>query len=309
MSENLEETRPWLRVEKDDCPVSTPQQAWIESSMKWFAGEFGTEPLLGGIVLPGPNLVSGYSGTKRQIGRLIAGVCSVMSVKPSDLIVEFFDLRELKDEQARRGRLAVGHYYVEDGRPVIGLDISEASDPHYLTAIIAHELGHVRLLGEGRITAARKDHERLTDLLTVYFGFGIFSTNAALRFRESARGFSVQPLGYLDERTLNAARNEGYSRLGYLTEAEFGYAMSCYAWLRGETDPDWAGHLDPGPRAHLRQGLRYLSRCAREGELPTTRTDGVPVTINMLRGSPVPGLHIPFPVFTRSTWPPGEGKR
>ncbi len=45
-----------------------------------------------------------------------------MSVKPSDLIVEFFDLRELKDEQARRGRLAVGHYYVEDGRPVIGLD-------------------------------------------------------------------------------------------------------------------------------------------------------------------------------------------
>ncbi len=45
----------------------------------------------------------------------------------------------------------------------------------------------------GRISADRKDHERLTDLLTVYFGFGVFTTNAALRFGETARGFSVQP--------------------------------------------------------------------------------------------------------------------
>ncbi|MFG2091133.1 MULTISPECIES: hypothetical protein [unclassified Spirillospora] len=304
MNEKLEETRPWLRVERDDCPVSTPQQAWIESSMKWFAGEFGPAPLSGGIVLPGPNLTSGYTGTSRQISRLITGVCTVMSVDPSELTVEFFDLRDEDDAQARKGRRAVGHYYVRDGRPVVGLDVSEASDADYLTAIIAHELCHVRLLGEGRITTERRDHERLTDLLTVYFGFGIFSTNAALRFGDAARGFSVQPMGYLDERMLNAARNDGYSRVGYLTEPEFGYAMSCYAWLRKEAEPTWAGHLDPGPRTHLKQGLAYLSRCAGQGEFPTTRTDGVPVSINVATKSPVPGLHLPFPVFTRSAWPP-----
>jgi hypothetical protein len=296
MNENPEETRPWLRVVKEDCPVGAPQQAWIEASMTWFTREFGREPLLAGIVLPGPSLRSGYTGTPRQVGRLIAGVCTAMSLEASELTVEFFDLREEGDAEGGR---AVGHYYLRDGRPVIGLDVSEASDADYLTAIIAHELCHVRLLGEGRITTARKDHERLTDLLTVYFGFGIFSTNAALRFGDGTPGFSVQPLGYLDERTLNAARNDGYSRVGYLTEPEFGYAMACYAWLRGETEPAWARHLDPGPRTHLAQGLAYLCRHAPEGRFPTTRTDGIRIKVHVRTDSSVPGQRPPFPVFTR----------
>nr|BFE73682.1 hypothetical protein GCM10020092_069830 [Actinoplanes digitatis] len=50
------------------------------------------------------------------------------------------------------------------------------------------------------------------------------------------------------------------SRLGYLTEPMFGYALARYAWLRGETDPPWARHLDTNPRTFLRQGLRFLAR-------------------------------------------------
>lgn len=303
MNENAEEPRPWLRRVSEDCPVAPPRQAWIETSMEWFAGEFGREPLLGGIVLPGPNFQSGYTGTPRQIERLIAGVCTVMSIDRAGLTVEFFDLQDEDDQETRKGGRAVGHYFVRDGRPVIGLDVSEASDADYLTAIIAHELCHVRLLGEHRISRERRDHERLTDLLTVYFGFGIFSTNAALRFGETTRGFSVEPLGYLDERMLNAARNDGYSRVGYLTEPEFGYAMACYAWLREEPDPAWAGRLDPGPRVQLKHGLAYLARCARQGELPTTRSDGVSIAVRVMRPD---GLRLPFPVFTRSARPPAS---
>lgn len=311
MNENADEPRPWLRTVSEDCPVDPPQQAWIEASMKWFVGEFGREPLLGGIVLPGPNLQSGYTGTPRQIERLIAGVCTVMSIDRSSLTVESFEIREEDDPESRKGRRAVGHYFVRDGRPVIGLDVSEASDADYLTAIIAHELCHVRLLGERRITRERRDHERLTDLLTVYFGFGIFSTNAALRYGETARGFSVEPLGYLDERMLNAARNDGYSRVGYLTEPEFGYAMACYAWLREEADPAWAARLDPGPRVHLRQGLAYLARCARKGSLPTTRSGGISIAVRVRRppSASSDGLRPPFPVFTRSAPPPAAPAR
>jgi hypothetical protein len=310
MNENADELRPWQRRVSEHCPVSAPRQIWIETSMKWFADEFGREPLDAGIVLQGPNLQSGYTGTPRQIRRLVAGVCTAMSLGSIDLVLEFFDLREMDDAEARKGKRAVGHYYVEDGRPVIGLDVSEASDAGYLTAIIAHELCHVRLLGEGRITRERKDHERLTDLLTVYFGFGIFSTNAALRYGETKRGFSIKPQGYLDERTLNAARNDGYSRIGYLSEAEFAYAMACYAWLRGEPEPEWAADLDPGPRVHLEQGLAYLSRNARRGQLPATRSDGVSVAVLPATKPLRPGgLHLPFPVFTRSTWPPADPVR
>ncbi|GAA4390785.1 hypothetical protein GCM10023088_67120 [Actinomadura verrucosospora] len=304
MDEKRETPPPWSPTISTECPVGVAQQAWIEASITWFVQEFGRDPVMRPIVLPQPDLrATGYTGTPKQIDDVVARTCEQMGIDRSELTVELFD-REDEDATARDGKRAVGHYYVEDGRAVIGLDVTEASDAAYLIAVIAHELCHVRLLGEERITTERKDHERLTDLLTVYFGFGVFSANAALRFGEATRGFSIQPLGDLDERTLNAARNDGYSRLGYLTEPEFGYAMACYAWLRGETDPPWAARLDPGPRALLRQGLAYLSRSAMQGEFPTRRTGDVPVTVRVTpRTGPVwrGGLHL---TLQPTAWPP-----
>ena len=148
-----------------------------------------------------------------------------------------FDGWAEQQEAAKTGRSrAVGHFRIENGRAVIALDQSECADPKLLTAIAVHELCHLRLLGEHRVRAERPDGERLTDLLTVYFGFGIFSTNAAMRFARADRGWSILPVGELDDRTLNAARHEGYQRLGYLSSAEFGYALACYCWLRRDSD-------------------------------------------------------------------------
>ncbi|MFB4309205.1 hypothetical protein [Actinomadura sp. GTD37] len=269
MSRDPETPPPWARRTSADCPVGVRQQAWIEASLAWFEREFVREPASRNVVLPGPDLPStAYTGTPEQVISLVSRVCGVMGVDLTEITVELFDRAGEDAAATREERRTVGHYRVRNGRAVIGLDVTEASDAAYLIAVIAHELCHVRLLGEGRITTDRKDHERLTDLLTVYFGFGVFTTNAALRFGEAARGFSVHPLGELDERTLNAARNDGFSRLGYLTEREFGYAMACHAWLRREAEPAWAGHLAPGPRACLWQGLAYLGRTVEPGMLP-----------------------------------------
>ncbi len=79
--------------------------------------------------------------------------------------------------------------------------------------------------------------------------------------------------------------------------------MACHAWLRREADPAWAGHLDPGPRAFLRQGLAYLGRAAEPGLLPTRRTATVPVSIRVVpKTDPVwlSGLHL---MITRGDWP------
>jgi hypothetical protein len=305
MNRDPETPPPWARGTSADCPVGVPHQAWIEASLTWFAREFGREPAAWNVVLPGPDLPSAaYTGAPEQIGALVSRVCGLMGVDPAEIAVELFNRAGEDVAATRKERRTVGHYSVRNGRTVIGLDVTEASDAAYLIAVIAHELCHVRLLGEGRISADRKDHERLTDLLTVYFGFGVFTTNAALRFGETARGFSVQPLGELDERTLNAARNDGFSRLGYLTEREFGYALACHAWLRREAEPPWANHLDPGPRAFLRQGLTYLGRAAEPGVLPTRQSATVPVSIRVVpKTDPVwlSGLHL---MITRGEWPP-----
>ncbi len=85
------------------------------------------------------------------------------------------------------------------------------------------------------------DHEPLTDLLTVYFGLGIFTANTAFEYSRAQRGGPAHRLS---------------SRLGYLTEPMYGLAR--YAWLRGEADPSWARYLDTNPRTFLKRGLRYV---------------------------------------------------
>lgn len=294
MSESAEVMRA------SECPVGFGSQAWIEASLSWFAGQFGESTALGQVAIPSAPLIpSPYSATPEQIDQLVGRVCAMMSVDASTITVELFGGDTARPE---RGRRAVGHYYQRNGQSIIGLDVREASDPAKLIAIIAHELGHVRLLGEGRITWARGDDERLTDLVTVYLGFGVFTTNAALSFEKVMRGWSVQPSGYLDERSLNGAKhNVGYARLGYLSEPEMGYALACYGWLRQETDPAWAAHLDPGPRAYLRQGLAYLRQNAGKGTFPTQVTWHPQVTLRV-----APRVH--SPMLSASLFSPTSAK-
>jgi hypothetical protein len=242
--------------------------------MRWLTEQFGTVVLRREVILPTADFISpDYSATPQQVDTLVRHLCSLMNVDPALVQVDLFDGSAEKHQAARLGKSrAVGHFHMHDGRAIIGLDTSEASDPVLLTAIAVHELGHVKLLGERRITNQRSDHERLTDLLTVYFGFGIFTTNAALRFARNDRGWSIVPHGDLDDMTLNAARrNDTYSRLGYLRSSEFGYALSCCCWLRQETEPAWGRMLTPGPLSYLNQGLAYLASSGRSGELPTQR--------------------------------------
>jgi len=224
-----EQARHWLPSATSECPVELDKQRWIESSLRWFTDQFGTSVLSRDTVPPDADFVSGknYSGSHAQIEELLTRLCGLMAVDRAAVSLELAD--------------------------------GEAADPRVLSAIAVHELCHVLIQDRADRDRAdrdrdRADGDRLADLLSVYFGFGVFSTNAAMRFA-----------------TLNATRNEGYHRLGYLSSTEWGYALACYSWLRREKEPGWARHLDPGPRVYLEQGLAYLSRTSADGELPTQR--------------------------------------
>jgi hypothetical protein len=266
-------SKPWLPSTPSDCPVDAKTQAWTESSIRWFLGQFGTSVIYRDPVLPTPGFLSSttYSASASEIEELVAGLCQLMLVNPTSFTLELYDGAGEKAVITASGTSrAVGHFRMTDGRLVISLDQREASNPRHLTAIAVHELCHLRLLGEGRIRRDRSDGERLTDLLTVYFGFGVFTTNAAMSFTRAARGFTIVSRGLLDDRTLNAAkRNDGYRRLGYLSSAEFGYALACYCWVRGETEPpSWVRYVNPGPRVHMERGLAYLRRTTRRPARP-----------------------------------------
>jgi hypothetical protein len=293
-------------------PLDASAQIWIESSLRWFLDQFGARQLRADVVVPTARfLPAGYSATTEQIEQLVMSACIRMEVDRQRIDLRLFDGSAEKEAAERSGRKrTVGHFQMERGRAVVSLDLSEAADPVVLLAIIAHELSHVRLLGERRISAQRPDQERLTDLLTVFFGYGVFSTNGAMRF-DRRGGFYVVPRGEFDDRTLNAASNAGYHRLGYLKSDEFGYALSCYAWLRKEHNPAWAKFVNAGPLGVMRQGLTFLASASKPGALPTeqmlnqnikvgnatisvVRTGSAATTFGMtLPGSSLPGTGLP----------------
>lgn len=84
----------------------------------------------------------------------------------------------------------------------------------------------------------------MTDLLTVFFGLGIFTASSAFQFSQ-----------------WQDANWEGWStkRLGYLDEPSLGYALAAYAYVRGEQKPRWSGHLVQGVLSYLKQSERFLS--------------------------------------------------
>jgi hypothetical protein len=226
------------------CPVDDDERDWIEASMDWFADEFGRDVLDEPPLLPSHDLFAEGVGSVNPTRALLTRVCERMRVDPGriKLIVEDADphaevLAHLPMYSASWDG-AAGHFRQRDGRTVITVAVDE--EPVRIVAVLAHEVAHERLLGEGRIASSRRDNEPLTDLLTVFFGLGIFSANAAFEHTQGHDGWRSRSLGYLSERM-------------------YGYALARYAWLRGELRPDWSRDLDVNPRAYVKQGLRYLT--------------------------------------------------
>ena len=236
--------------------------------MEWLRGEFGVAPLNVPVILPTSEYFPPpFFGTDADVRALVHLVARYMGVQ-TDVDVQFSDdLDHAQDLMrlfpGRTGTLrssgAAGTYAdagADDPR-VITIDRSNIGEPARLVAVIAHELGHVRLLGERRGSTERPDHEPLTDLATVYLGMGIFTANAAFHFGRIP-GYGIEPAGGWQSR-----------RLGYMTEQMFGYALARYAIYRGEADPPWARYLDTNPRVYMKQGIRFLRRAGHDVYRPS----------------------------------------
>jgi len=220
---------------------------WIQDSLQWLLAEFGGDALKGEVLLPGSVFPPGsFSGTEAGLRPLLQRLCTRVGVDIDAIQVDLSDDPDIPDMGPRVPIVsqfsgAAGHFQWDGGVPVVAVRRRQLRHPMALTGTLAPELAHVRLLTERRVDPARKDHEQLTDLATVFFGLGAFTANAAFDFSQGQAGWRT-------------------SRLGYLGEELPGYSLAYYAHLRGEKDPSWARELDANPRAYMRKGLRYLSQ-------------------------------------------------
>ena len=140
-------------------------------------------------------------------------------------------------------RGTAGVYQPDGAKFRIWVNAKYLLDPLTIVATMAHELGHVHLLGHRRLSGKDRDHEPLTDLLTVFLGLGVFNANSVIR-----------------EHSWDLGVVSGWSiaRLGYLDMPVYGYAFAKFAMSRGEDGAGWARELRLTVRTDFQSSLRFL---------------------------------------------------
>jgi hypothetical protein len=235
---------PMLNFFKPHCPVDQSTKEWIETRFAWLTAEFGLERLLTGktIVPTEEFFPPQYECTEEGLTDLMHRIATFLGIDPRRLDLHFYEEKSPAfDLNLIDG--SVGLYAENNGRFEIWLEVNSLGDPGVVIATLAHELCHVLLLGQNRVSHDLEDHEELTDLLVAFMGLGIFAANSTF-YETNFRG-----LGY-------SAWSVG--KRGYLSMHAIGYALSLYALARGQDRPDWLIYLRPDARAYVKRGIRYI---------------------------------------------------
>lgn len=220
---------------KPECPVELERKAWIEFRMRWLVEQLGIERLRKVQVItptaeffPDP-----YEGSYEEVRSLMDRLAAMMGVStPIEL--------QIGSEAEMPSALGL---YIRGDPSRIMICESILNDPFDVVATLVHELAHEILLGGGLLDNNEADHEQVTDLILIYLGVGIISTNRTLKDRTWLEGgaefFQIQ-------------------KSGYLSAIEFGYALALFTYLRGEEKPPWARYLRTDAFHVLKKGIKFL---------------------------------------------------
>ena len=230
-------------------PVNDSVRSWVDWRTDWLIRQFGRERLTDyETILPlADHFPADYNASHEAVRALFDQVCEYMDIDRARLELACYCEGKGRNYGLgpRFNRGTAGLYDEREDRPVIWLETSNVNDPMSVVATFAHELCHYQLLGSKRVGRDEPDHEPLTDLAVIFFGFGIFAANASFRSSSYSSG------------------NWHYTsmkRQGYLPPPVLGYGLALYALLRQETNPNWDRYVRPDVREPMRKALALQTR-------------------------------------------------
>jgi hypothetical protein len=235
---------------KNHCPVPEDTRLWLEHNFVWLMTQFGQEKLENmKTMLPDQeHFPVQFDGTEQMAYNVMDIVARQMDVDPADIKLHFYDEQlmhfgseaglTLISEQYEDENYSAGQYWGRDAdnKYSIAIELGQLKRPDDLIATLAHEIAHIKILGEGRL---EENDEYLTDLVTVFFGLGIFNANASFRFQTDFEKWS-------------------YNKQGYLPQQEWGYALALYAYIQKEEKPDWIKFLTPNIQSDFKKSEAYI---------------------------------------------------
>jgi hypothetical protein len=234
---------------KHKCPVDTEDKEWIEKSLLWFASNLETDFLL---TVPIVTPTSKYFDRKLTRSEDTAHYClrkvaEWMSVNFDDINLSFYSEETIEfseglvTEHDPETKTSAGKYQeTSDGKYEIMIEVQQLQDPLSLLATFAHELAHVKLLGEWKLD---DNDEYLTDLATVVWGLGIFNANSVIK-----------------SNAWQGSTHQGWSvgNQGYMSQQMFAYSLALLANYRGETEPKWSQYLCKDVLAYFERSIAYI---------------------------------------------------
>jgi hypothetical protein len=250
-------------------PISNEDRQWVDDGFERLGKLVGRRRMLeANVVLPtAEDFPDIYDGTSAAAEMLFCKVCAYMQVDRNSVELEIMpdeteQLRELlphwRGDATKHAAGLYVHHEREKGQEqeglaercmLVAIRNTLLKDPLSLVATVAHELGHVILLGGHLLDPATTDQEPLTDLLTVFVGLGVFTANSAARFKQ-----------------FQEDRHQGWTmqRLGYLPEEVYGYALARFASERGEHEPSWCKHLSTNVRTYFNRSFAWIKKNNRQ---------------------------------------------
>jgi len=121
------------------------------------------------------------------------------------------------------------------------------SDPIQMVATFAHELSHYLTSTASDLPPGGKDNwEFATDICATFLGFGIFLANSAFNFSQ----YSSTGRGTQGWKT---------SRSGYLSEAEYSYALAIFLLLKDSPINSAYQYCDSNIKSCLKRALKEIN--------------------------------------------------
>lgn len=221
----------------DGCPVDEEKRIWIEESSLFLLDLFGEENTRKRtVLLPDyKHFPIKYDGSEETAFKTLEIVARQMEVPVEKIRLDFYDENPKAVTEGNPGGMYWGKS--ENGNFEISLVTKLLNEPEAMVATMAHEIAHIKLLGEDRL---QENDEPLTDLATIFFGLGVFGANTAFQTSRNSRYFM-------------------WSTSGYLTQMEWGYALALFALVRNEPEPGWANFLCTNVKADFKQGQNFIA--------------------------------------------------
>ncbi len=215
-------------------PLEPEERVWlIERSAELIAAAGWERYVRAPLVLPDEqSFPDAWTPDARGLRRLALRLLAYAGLDQLDVEIEVFEGEKKIELDAYGIERVTGHEGaaawfagIEEGVCLFGCEVDQLDDSIGVVGAMAHEVAHAFRRFHGLEVEDRELEERLTDLTTVYLGFGVISTNAALRHR------SFRPGGDL------FGHQWSRNQLGYLPAAAMSFLLALWWFVRGDDGP------------------------------------------------------------------------